>query len=853
LGDRTISDSNPWRDIPAYWSRPAAELLRELASGPAGLSDAAARDRLESCGPNELAASTQAGPIRLLAARFRSPLLLILIFAALVSILVREWVDALVVLGIVIVSAVLSSLQEYRASNAVERLRRRVSVTVTVRRDGAPRTVAGAEVVPGDIVLLSAGCLVPADGILLEARDCFLSQALLTGETFPVEKRPGIAAADADLAARDNCVFKGTSVRSGTATVLVVTTGRNTEFGRIGGALLAPPPETEFERGLRRFGGLLLEIMTLVVLVVLAVNILLQRPTIDTLLFAVALAVGLSPELLPAILAVTLARGAQAMAARGVIVKRPNAIENLGGMDVLCTDKTGTLTEGVVRLQRAADADGRDDGEVLRLGYLNSRLQTGLANPLDEAVVARGRDAGLSDEGVSKRDEIPYDFVRKRLSVVVEEAGAAPRMITKGALDPVLEVCTQVRRDGRGDTLDDAARLSIRRRFEDWSAQGYRVLGLASRTLPPQPAYGREDEAGMIFEGYLLFFDPPRQEVARTLERLRHLGVRIKIVTGDNRFIARHVAEAVGLRVGRIVTGTELTAMKDEALWHLAPRVTVFAEVDPNQKERLILALQKAGHVVGYLGDGINDAPALHAADAGISVDGATDVAKEAADFVLLEHDLDVVCRGIDEGRRTFANTLKYVFITTSANFGNMASMAAASFFLPFLPLLAKQVLLNNFLSDIPAIGIAGDNVDREWERTPHRWDLGLLRNFMITFGLVSTLFDLITFAALWTLVGDRPGLFRTGWFVESLITELCIVFVIRTYRPLHRSRPGRLLVWSTLPIAALTLVLPYTPAGALFDLEPLPGAVLAAVLAISLLYIVVSEYTKRGFYRRFH
>jgi len=824
-----------------------------LESGPAGLGAAAARERLESRGPNELVEGRRDTLLRLLVARFRSPLLLILIFAALVSIVVHEWIDATVVLCIIVVSAVLSSLQEYRASNAVNRLRRRVSMTVTLLRDGVASTVASADVVPGDIVLLSAGCLVPADGVLLEAKDFFLSESLLTGETFPVEKQPGVVPEGAELAARTNCVFKGTSVRSGTAAALIVATGRDAEFGRIGGALLAPPPETGFERGLRHFGGLLLQIMILIVLAVLTVNILLERPTIDTLLFAIALAVGLSPELLPAILAVTLARGAQAMAAHGVIVKRPNAIENLGSMDVLCTDKTGTLTEGMVRLHRAEDSDGRAGGAVLRLAYLNSRLQTGLANPLDAAVIAAGEAAGLTADGMRKRDEIPYDFVRKRLSVVVvEAAGGAPRLITKGALESVIEICVSVRRDGRAEALDEARRATYRKLYEDWGAQGFRVLGLASRDLPERAAYRREDEGGMTFEGFLLFFDPPREGVAHTLARLRHLGVRIKIITGDNRFIARHVAEAVGFRAPRVVTGAELAKMKDEALWHLAPRVPVFAEVDPNQKERLILALQKAGHVVGYLGDGINDAPALHAADVGISVEGAADVAKEAADFVLLEQDLDVVCRGIDEGRRTFANTLKYVFITTSANFGNMISMAVASFFLPFLPLLAMQVLLNNFLSDIPAIGIASDNIEREWERTPHRWDLGLLRNFMITFGLISTVFDLATFAVLWRLVGDQPELFRTGWFVESLLTELLIVFVIRTYKPLHRSRPGSLLVWSTLPIVVLTLALPYLPHGALFGLMPLPGTVLAAVLGITLLYLAATEYAKRGFYRRF-
>jgi len=832
-------------DSPAYWSRPAGELLAELGSSAQGLSAALAAQRLAANRPPPTRRA--AGFPRLLLEQLRSPLVLILIFGALIALLVQDWLDALIILAIVLCSALLGAWHERRASHAIEQLRRRVAVRARVRRDGQALDIPAAEVVPGDVVELSAGSLIPADGVLLEAHHCFVSQGLLTGETFPVEKQPGTVAAAASLTERSNCLFMGTSLRSGSATLLVVKNTADSEFGRISASLALRPPETEFERGLRHFGTLLLRVMLVMTVLVLGANILLQRPTIDTLLFAIALAVGLSPELLPAILSITLAKGAQRMAQAGVIVRHLNAIENLGSMDVLCTDKTGTLTRGVVQLDGALDATGHPDAGVLHLAWLNAHLQSGLRNPLDEAIVAA---APAEQPGECRKiDEIPYDFTRKRLSVLVRDGAGGPlQTVTKGALDSVLEVCSWVRNGSPEKPLDDTALAGIRERYAQWSAAGYRVLGLASKTMAADAQ--KAEESGLTFVGFLLFFDPPEAGVRQTLDELHRLGVQVKVITGDNQLVARHVAEAVGLAVEHVVTGRELAQMKDEALLNLAPRVALFAEVDPNQKERIILALQKTGHVVGFLGDGINDAPALHCADVGISVDNAVDVAKEAADFVLLKHDLDVLRQGIDEGRRTFANTLKYIFITTSANFGNMISMAVASLFLPFLPLLAKQILLNNFLSDIPAVGIAGDRVDREWERTPHRWDLRMVRNFMIGFGLVSSLFDLLTFGVLLWFAGEVAELFRTGWFVESLLTEILIIFVVRTWKPCWRSRPGRLLLGTALAVIAATLALPYSPLAPWFGLVPLPPAVLLALLGISLLYAGASELFKHYFYR---
>jgi Mg2+-importing ATPase len=836
--------------IPLYWSRPSADVLAELDGTPDGLNAAEARARLQRFGPNALAPRRRATALTTFLRQFRSPLVLILVFAATVSAIVADWTDASIVIVIVIASAALTFFQEHTANNAVEALRAQVTVKATVVRDGRPRLVPAEDVVPGDVVLLSAGSLIPADGVVLDARDFFVNQAVLTGETFPVEKKSGPVAARAGLSERVNCVFMGTSARSGTARALIVHTGAGTAFGRIAQRLTLRPPETEFERGIRRFGNLLTQIMTVLVLAVFAANVILDKPVIDSLLFAIALAVGIAPELLPAIISINLSKGAQAMARRGVIVQRLNAIENLGSMDILCTDKTGTLTEGVVRLDGALDIDGRPSADVLRYAYLNAVFQTGLTNPLDEAILAQSPP---DTTGMDKLEEIPYDFVRKRLSVVIDAdpgAPVKPLLITKGALSQVLAACASVR-DGDEDLpLDGTRRAEIDRRYEEWSGQGIRVLGLAVKDVPRQAAYSAEaDETAMTFMGFLLFFDPPKADARETLDALARLGVQVKIITGDNRLVARHVAETVGLPVGGILTAAEMDELRDEALWNVAERTTLFVEVDPNQKERIILALRKMGHVVGYLGDGINDAPALHDADIGISVDQAVDVAKQAADFVLLKRDLGVLRAGIEEGRRTFANTLKYVFTTTSANFGNMFSMAGASLFLPFLPLLAKQILLNNFLSDFPALGLASDRVDADMVARPHRWNIRFIRNFMIVFGLVSSVFDYLTFGMLLFVVRASPEQFRTGWFIESLLTELVIALVVRTRRPFFRSRPGTLLWTATLIVGLVTLVIPYLPFGDFLGFTPLPVWLMLALLGITALYVIAAEFAKRLFY----
>ncbi|GEM84451.1 magnesium-translocating P-type ATPase [Meiothermus hypogaeus NBRC 106114] len=835
-----------------YWAEALEGLWTRLKSQPDGLNPAEARRRLQQWGPNTLQAQRRTTALAVLLAQFKSPLVLMLVFAASVSALVQEWLDAFIVLLIVLGSALLSFVQEYSASRAVEKLLARVQVRVWLLRGGQTLHLPAEEVVPGDVVLLSAGSLIPADGRVLEAKDFFVSQAALTGETFPVEKRPGVVPPEASLSERTNCVFMGTSVRSGTARMLVVETGASTAFGKIADRLALRPPETEFERGIRQFGFLLTQVMLLMVLLVFAVNVFGEKPPIDSLLFAIALAVGLTPELLPAIIGVNLAKGAQRMARHGVIVRRLSAIENLGSMDVLCTDKTGTLTEGVVRLDGALDSGGRPSSQVLRQAFWNAYFQTGLANPLDQAIVEAASRAGLDAAQVEKVDEIPYDFGRKRLSVVMEQSGAR-MLVSKGALEQILEVCTDLEEEGQVRPLDDADLERLEALYSHYSEQGYRVLGLACKPVSTQQAvFTRDDEQDLTFQGFLLFFDPPKAGVQDTLTQLARLGVNLKIITGDNRKVAAHLAAQVGMEVRGLLTGRELATLPDEALWHQAERCNLFVEVDPTQKERLILALQKTGHVVGYMGDGINDAPALHAADVGISVDQAVDVAKEAADLVLLESDLDVLREGIEEGRKTFANTLKYIFTTTSANFGNMFSMAGASAFLPFLPLLAKQILLNNFLSDLPAVGLATDNVDREWLEKPHRLDMRFIRNFMVVFGLISSVFDYLTFGLLLWVFRASPEQFRTGWFMESLLTELLVALVVRTRRPFFQSRPGRLLLWSTLLLTVLAVLMPYLPFSDVFGLVPLPYPLLLGLLGLTLLYVLLVEWVKGVFYQRF-
>lgn len=836
-----------------YWSQDASELAAALGAGLGGLTSDRAAAQLALVGPNSVEDSSRMSAVRLLLRQFESPLVLILAFAAAISLVLQQWVDAAIILAIVLGSSLLGFLQEYRASTAVEDLKKRLALMCRVVRDGVELSVPVSVIVPGDLILLSAGNLIPADGLVIEAADFLVSEASMTGESFPVEKRTGIVRPDAPITERTNAVFLGASVRSGTAKVLAVRTGHRTEFGAIAARLRAREPETDFARGVRQFGYLLIRVMIAIVLFVLTVNLLLDRPVIGSLLFAVALAVGLSPELLPAIISVTLSSGARAMGKRGVIVRRLEAIENLGSMDILCTDKTGTLTEGAIILSDALDAANRPSDEVRRLAFLNAAFETGIENPLDAAIVAAGEGAGLTTRGLAKIDEIPYDFMRRRLTIVLAEDDAPSQhlIVTKGAFANVLGICTSLDRGDVEVPLDAARRAELDDAFRAKGAEGFRVLAVATRKVGAKEDYNRDDERDMTFRGFLIFYDPPKSDARRTIHDLNRLGIRIKVISGDNRYVTAHLAEAVGLDPRSMLTGAKLATLKDEALWHLAPRTDLFVEIDPQQKERIVRVLQRTGHSVGYLGDGINDAPALHAADVGISVEGAVDVARESAEIILLRRDLDVLRSGVEDGRRTFANTLKYISITTSANFGNMVSMALATPLLPFLPLAAKQILLNNFLSDVPSIAISSDNVDPARVLRPQRWSLKEIQRFMIVFGLISSVFDLLTFAVLLFVFHADEATFQTSWFMISLLTELAVVLVLRTHSPAFRSIPSRLLLWSTLAVAAATFTIPFLGApSAAFGFVPLEALQLGVIIAIVLGYIVATEVAKAWFFR---
>jgi Mg2+-importing ATPase len=830
-----------------FWAVPADDLLRELRTTREGMSTTEAGVRQEACSSARLRPQSDSQPLRLLLAQFKSPIILILLFAAGVSFFLSERSDAVIILGIILVSAVLSFWQEYSAARAVEGLLALVQVTSRTWRDGVLRDVPADEIVPGDIVELSAGSSLPGDARLVDAKDLFVDEATLTGETYPVEKSSASLAADVPLQKRTNSLFLGTHVVSGWARVVVVSVGKETEFGRIAHRMRLRASETDFERGVRRFGYLLLEVTLLLVLSIFAVNVYLQRPVLESFLFSMALAVGLTPQLLPAIISVNLSHGARRMAHHKVVVKRLASIENFGSMNVLCSDKTGTLTEGSMELHAALNLEGRPSERVLFLAYLNAMFETGFPNPLDEAL---RRHRTFDHTGYRKLEEEPYDFVRKRLSVLV----ATPQthlLITKGAVESMLAVCLNAEQADNTLVPVNRIRGAVREQVQNLSAQGFRTLGLACRDMGAAERVSKEHEASMTFLGLLVFVDPPKAGIADTIATLKGLGVSLKMVTGDQALVAAHVGREVGLRDPRLLTGTDLRGMSDDALRQRASSVDIFAEIEPNQKERIIRALRTSGNVVGYLGDGINDAPALHAADVGISVDHAVDVAKEAADLVLLEHDLSVLVQGVREGRMTFANTLKYVFMATSANFGNMFSMAGASLFLPFLPLLPKQILLNNILTDIPEMTIATDRVDHELIERPRRWDIPFIRRYMLTFGLVSSIFDYLTFGVLLLGLQATTGQFRTGWFVESVLSASLIVLVIRTRRPFYTSRPSTALLLSTLLTGLVTVLLPITPLGMFLGFESLPAIFWMALVGILVAYAGTAELAKTEFYRR--
>jgi Mg2+-importing ATPase len=833
--------------IQSFWSISVKDLLGKLQVTAKGLTDTEAKKRLSSYGANSLKPQKRSDAFTLLISQFKSPIILILIFATGLSLFLKNIVDASIIFSIVLVSGLLGFWQEYSASNAVAKLLAIVQIKVAVLRDGKEKEIPVEEIVPGDVVILNAGDIVPGDCLIIESKDLFVDEAMLTGETFPVEKAIAELPADTALARRTNTVWMGTHIVSGNAKAIVALTGKDTEFGKVSDRLKLKAPETEFERGIRRFGYFLGEVTLVLVILIFGINVYLHRPVLESFLFSLALAVGLTPQLLPAIISINLAHGAKKMAEKKVIVKRLASIENFGSMNIICSDKTGTLTEGNVKVESSLDVNGDQSDKVFLFAYLNAFYETGFTNPIDQAILNFKK---VDVKEYKKHDEIPYDFIRKRLTISVTN-GKDHLMITKGALANILEVCSSVVSKEGSIGKISSMQAQIQKQFVAFSDQGFRTLGIAYKNLTSDSLIKKDDEADMTFLGFLTLFDPPKANIAETIADLKKLGVSLKIITGDNHLVAASISEKMGLSGNKIISGPELHQLSDAALLRRVDKIDVFAEIEPNQKERIIIAMRKAGNVVGYMGDGINDASALHAADVGISVDTAADVAKDAADIVLLEKDLGVLIEGVREGRTTFANTLKYVFMATSANFGNMFSMAGVSLFIPFLPLLPKQILLTNLLTDFPEMTIATDNVDDEMVDHPRRWDIKAIRKFMITFGLVSSVFDYLTFGLLLLVLRANESQFRTGWFLESVISASMIVLVIRSRKPFFKSRPGKYLLIATLSIAVITLVLPFTPLGDVFGFSPLKFSTYLFLMLIVVLYIIAAEITKTIFYKK--
>ena len=835
------------RSLENFWHLNSEDAIHKLSCSKDGLESREAGDRLKKYGPNTLKANSKTSGFLLFLSQFKSPVTILLIIAALLSAGLGDAPDTIIILVIVLISSLLSFFQERGAANAVNELLKMVQLHCNVLRDRKTQDVPIEEAVPGDIIFLTAGDIIPGDSLILESQELFIDEAAFTGETYPVEKSAGILDANIPISKRSNSLFMGSHVISGRVKALIVKTAMSTEFGKISGSLQLKAPETDFEKGIRKFGYMLMEVTLLLVIIIFAINVLLHKPVLDSFLFSLALAVGLTPQLLPAIISVNLSTGARRMAAKKVIVKRLSSIENFGSMNILCSDKTGTITEGKVKLKDTVDVDGTHSKKVELYAWINASMQKGFHNPIDEAICSSCPD---QQTGYNVQAEIPYDFIRKRLTIQVKNE-TQNLVITKGAVNNILSICDRAESAKGEITAISGNKDNIIKQYEELSNAGYRTLGVAYKPGDKTDDISKDDEKGMIFLGFVTLFDPPKANVSETIHKLNSLGVQLKIITGDNALVARSLASQIGIKSPRILTGAELLKMSNAALMHQAGLTDIFAEVEPNQKERIIASLKKAGHSVGFMGDGINDAPALHTADVGISVDTAVDVAKEAADIVLLDQDLDVLYQGIIEGRKTFTNTMKYIFMATSANFGNMFSMAGASLFLPFLPLLPKQILLTNLLTDFPEMAIATDRVDDINIRTPQKWDLKFIRRFMVIFGLLSSVFDYLTFGVLLLVMHANEKTFQTGWFVESVVSAILIVLVVRTRLSFLKSLPGKYLTIATIFVMLFVLILPVTPIALLFGFERLPALFYGLMILIVAVYLLSAETAKQWFYRK--
>jgi Mg2+-importing ATPase len=854
----------------------SSDFMTRLGTSTSGLTTEEAKNRLEIYGSNEVARKKKTSVVLEFLSHFKSPVTIILIIAAILTGTLGDISNTIIILAIVLVSVILDFTQEYRAEKAAEELKKRVATTATTLRNGVKQEIEVSGLVPGDVVLLTVGDIVPADARVISAKDLFVDQSALTGESFPAEKsaEPLGDTDVADTGKWNNYLFMGTSVTNGAATAIVVKTGKSTQYGEIVGKSFEKKPETEFERGLRRFGYLIMQVTFVLVVMVFLINTFFKRDALESVLFSVALAVGLTPGLLPMILSINLAKGATNMSKRGVIVKRLSSIQNFGSMDVLCSDKTGTLTENRVTVILHVDIDGKDSDKVFLYSFLNSHYQTGLKSPLDEAIL---KYKEVNPDQYQRIDEVPFDFIRKRLSVVVGE-NQETLLITKGAPEEIAGVVSHYELNGTVNDLTSETRSKIEREYHNLSSQGFRVLGVSYRRMEVKPAYAVADENDMVFLGFIAFMDPLKETAGESIELLRQAGVKLKVLTGDNEIVASKISQQLGFQVSQfrrgkrydqaselgivrtieieatnIVRSSEIEAMDDAALARVVERADIFTRVNPAQKSRIINALKANGHVVGYIGDGINDTPSMKISDVGISVVNAVDIAKESAEIILLNNDLKIIRDGVIEGRKTFGNTMKYIMMAISSNFGNMFSAAAASLFLTFLPMLPIQILLNNLLYSFAQLSIPTDNVDPEYIEKPQRMNTSFIRNFMFTFGPISSVFDFLTFFIMLYVFKASAPLFQTAWFIESLFTQTLVIFAIRTRKiPFYKSKPSKLLVFNIVIILVLALVLPFIFIGNFFSFVPLPINFLLILVAFIVVYLVLVEIVKKWFYQKF-
>ncbi len=831
-------ENNFWQFDANYW-------IQKLGSSDKGLSKTTADKILSESKTLKKNRPVFLKDIVLFMSQFKSPLMLLLIGAVILSAFLGDTSDVFIILFIVLFTGLLSFFQERNASRIVEKLQSMIALKSNVLRDGNIQETISSEIVTGDILILKAGDMLPADCLIIEANELHANEASLTGESYPTAKQAGIIDVNTELAKRTNCLWEGTNIVSGTAKAIVINTGTNTIFGTIAQSA-STTVETTFEKGIKDFGFFLMKITLVLSLFILVVNLLNHKSVIESALFALALAVGMAPELLPAITTIAMSAGAKRMLEKKVIVKKLASIQNLGEINLLCTDKTGTITEGAIKVSGTVDGLGIENEFVKELAYWNAFFETGYSNPIDEALKTLTLETKIKAE---KFGEIPYDFIRKRISIAVT-ADTDKFLITKGAYTQIISICTQVKlSDGTVENIE-SHKAEIDKKYEQFGIDGLRSIGICYKNMAAN-SISKEDETEMIFAGFILLEDPVKAGIIETIEELRKLQVNLKIISGDNKNVAKSIALKIGIENPVVMTGQELLAVSPEAMNHLVRKTHIFAEVEPQQKEHIIQALRKT-YTVAYLGDGINDVSAISAADVGISVENAVDVAREAADFVLMEKDLMVIIDGIKEGRKTFANTLKYIFINTGSTFGNMFSVAIASLILPFLPMLPKQILLTNFITDFPYLTIASDNVDPEELNKPGKWNLKIIRNYMIIFGIHSSIFDVITFLVLLYVLKVKESAFQTAWFVESILTELFILFIIRTHKNFFKSQPGKYLFILSILGLVITISLPYMPFADKIGLSPLPMLNLGIMLGIVAAYIITADMLKVWFFKNY-